>query len=105
MELTMKQQLEAELARLARLREIDEAARQVERAVAHVIENILTLRCPSCSQAFVDFNGCFALVCARCGGHFCGWCLKPCLTADTTHNHVRRCRQRLSADPFFWFGE
>ena len=34
-------------------------------------------RCPrrDCQQAFVDFEGCFALTCSRCTNAFCAYCL------------------------------
>jgi len=43
---------------------------------AHVVDKILTLACPRCGQAFVDFDGCLALTCRRvsCGCAFCGLC-------------------------------
>ena len=45
---------------------------------AHVVEKILTLACPRCGQAFLDYNGCVALTCSRagCGAGFCGFCLE-----------------------------
>mmetsp|Transcript_75679 Transcript_75679/g.204365 ORF Transcript_75679/g.204365 Transcript_75679/m.204365 type:complete len:99 (+) Transcript_75679:595-891(+) len=47
------------------------------------------LRCPRCSAAFVDFDGCLALTCYRCRGAFCGLCLMDC-GADA-HQHVQSC--------------
>lgn len=43
-----------------------------------IIDEILTLRCPRCKQAFLDFDGCFALTCGSCPCRFCGWCLEDC---------------------------
>ncbi|KAL6070832.1 IBR domain-containing protein [Balamuthia mandrillaris] len=54
-----------------------------------IIEEILTLQCPRCHQAFVDFDGCFALKCSRCNAGFCGWCLQDC--GSDAHAHVRVC--------------
>lgn len=64
---------------------------QVEQARKHIIDNILTLKCPRCGQAFVDFNGCMALTCSRggCGCGFCALCLKDCGT--DAHAHVASC--------------
>ena len=44
----------------------------------HIVEKILTLACPRCGQAFLDYNGCVALTCSRagCGAGFCGFCLE-----------------------------
>jgi len=60
-------------------REAMEAAQGLRlRRKAHVVDKILTLACPRCEQAFVDFEGCLALRCARggCGCAFCGLCQK-----------------------------
>jgi hypothetical protein len=57
----------------------------------HIIENILTLKCPSCDVAFLDFTGCFALTCNNCDDNFCGWCLESCGDMDTCHKHVLYC--------------
>jgi len=54
-----------------------------------LVDELLTARCPSCRAAFLDFAGCFALSCSRCGVAFCGWCLSAC-GADA-HPHVRDC--------------
>ena len=69
------------------------------------MDEALTLRCPRCSAAFAEFDGCFALHCSnntcRCG--FCAWCLKDCGT--DAHPHVRHCvenaSQRGDYDSFF----
>jgi hypothetical protein len=68
----------------------------------HIIDNILTLSCPRCSQAFVDFTGCMALTCsaAGCGCEFCAWCLKDC--GKDAHSHVRNCPVRpAGVDTYF----
>jgi hypothetical protein len=57
-------------------------------------ENILTLKCPRCGAAFVDFEGCMALNCAVCGVGFCGWCLADC--GRDAHEHVARYLDLLS---------
>jgi len=54
-----------------------------------VEERILTCACPRCGQAFVDFEGCFALTCSRDRANFCAYCLADC-GADA-HPHVRTC--------------
>ena len=51
-----------------------------------IVDDILTLRCPRCLQAFLDFSGCFALRCSMCPCGFCGWCLKDC--GSDSHSHV-----------------
>jgi IBR domain, a half RING-finger domain/Zinc finger C-x8-C-x5-C-x3-H type (and similar)/RNA recognition motif. (a.k.a. RRM, RBD, or RNP domain) len=55
----------------------------------HIIEEVLTLRCPRCKQAFLDFDGCFALSCNSCPCGFCGWCLSDC--GSDAHAHVKSC--------------
>merc|ERR1712159_569128 len=66
----------------------------------HIRENILTLKCPRCGAAFVDFEGCMALNCAICGVGFCGWCLADC--GRDAHEHVARCTAKPhSADRYY----
>jgi hypothetical protein len=79
-------QLEAQLARLGA-----GIKAEVTRHRKTVIEEILTLKCPRvrCRLAFVDFDGCFALSCKRCGCGFCAYCLEDC-GADA-HRHVANC--------------
>ena len=54
-----------------------------------VVDDILTLRCPRCRQAFLDFDGCFSIRCSICPCSFCGWCLEDCGT--DAHSHVAKC--------------
>ena len=77
--------------------------------VDHVIDNILTLKCPRCKKAFVDFSGCFALKCYQneqdknqCSCQFCAYCLKDC--GSDAHSHVRdECP--FSLNPGNYFGK
>ena len=66
----------------------------------HIVEKILTLACPRCGQAFIDFNGCWALYCGRpgCGCGFCAICQEDCQGPETAvsggdpaHKHVASC--------------
>ena len=43
------------------------SAEQLEGLRRHIVDKILTLSCPRCGQAFVDFEGCCALSCFRWG--------------------------------------
>lgn len=54
----------------------------------HIADEILTMRCPRCSTAILDFSGCMALSC-ECGCGFCGWCLEDC--GIDAHAHVLIC--------------
>ena len=56
----------------------------------HVVDDILTLRCPnpSCRMAFVDFTGCMALQCPRCKAGICGKCFKR--FGKNAHPHIQR---------------
>ena len=54
-----------------------------------VIERVFTCACPRCTQAFVDFSGCFALTCARCGAGICAYCLTDC--GKDAHAHIGQC--------------
>lgn len=63
-----------------------DAAREMVKQ--HICERILTLACPRCGQAFVDFNGCMALTCSRagCGCGFCAICQEDC--GGDAHPHI-----------------
>ncbi|EGD73577.1 hypothetical protein PTSG_05285 [Salpingoeca rosetta] len=66
--------------------------RKKEEARKHITGEILTLRCPRCKTAFVDFDGCFALTCNNCKCGFCAWCLRDCGT--NAHQCAARCGTR-----------
>ena len=72
---------------------------QVEKARRHIVDRLLTLQCPRCGAAFLDFTGCFALTCHRCNCGFCGWCLADC-GADA-HAHVVHCPQNAANGDVF----
>lgn len=59
----------------------------------HIVDDVLTLKCPRCDQAFVDFDACLVLLCSRCSHVFCGLCMCE-LDARTSHEHVRTCPSR-----------
>ena len=59
--------------------------------VNHVVESILCIRCPRCQDLFIDFDGCFALLCSY-GAHFCAYCLEIRRDVNDTHNHVAKCK-------------
>ena len=86
----LEQRMEAERRRIQELRE-DEL--RVEQTARHIQEKILTLHCPRCDLAFLDFNGCFALTCHGCPCSFCAYCLKDC--GNNAHQHVLSCQHRL----------
>ena len=57
-----------------------------------IVDDILTLRCPRCKQAFLYFEGCFAISYSACPYRFCGWCLQDC--GGDAHPQVLVCPQR-----------
>ena len=67
----------------------DEEERTAERLRLEIIENILTLKCPRCKVAFLDYSGCAALTCSTCQAGFCACCLKDC--GNNAHSHVLEC--------------
>ncbi|CAJ1376515.1 unnamed protein product [Effrenium voratum] len=69
----------------------DPSADWLELMRRRVVEDILTLKCQACGQAFIDFEGCFALTCSRCKSGMCGWCGKSFRNLDLAHDHVRQC--------------
>lgn len=58
-----------------------------------IIEEVLTLRCPRCQAAFLDFEGCLALTCSRCScnARFCGVCMRECGDETSAHAHIKVC--------------
>lgn len=70
-----------------------------ERHVAAVSENVLTLKCPRCRAAFVDFNRCLALTCHRCKCGFCAYCLTDC--GKDAHVHVMTCPESVAPGNFY----
>jgi hypothetical protein len=79
----------------------------------HIINEILTLKCPHCSMVVVDFGGCFSVEHSAdasstrlrqgCGRHFCGWCLGPFENSSACHAHVKVCSKSLR--PGNYYGE
>ena len=98
MEETNKKRLQIEIKRL---QELDADQRAVIGHRNEIIEDILTLKCPACSQAFLDFVGCFALSCSKCPCNFCAWCLMSSNDDQKNHAHVVRCERSKSAGQFF----
>ena len=86
--------LQAELAR----RDDDERAAQVR---THIQDKILNPACPRCGQAFIDFEGCFALSCSRVGCTMpqCGFCAYCLYDANgDAHDHVANCPHNIAPD-------
>ena len=50
-----------------------------------------TLKCPRCSQAFIDYDNCSALTCSRCRCGFCAYCQTDC--GNDAHKHVANCKE------------
>ena len=90
LEQQFEERMDAERRRVQALRE-DEL--RVEQTVGYIRERILTLHCPRCEAAFLDFDSCFALTCHRCRCGFCAYCLADC--GGDAHAHVAACPHRL----------
>ena len=98
----LEQEFEDRLAqRMERALAQDAESQEVERAALHVQNQILTLRCPSCTTAFFDYDGCAALRCGACQATFCALCLTACDSSNATHRHVRTCD--LNPNPGSYF--
>lgn len=67
----------------------ESALSEVEKARNHIVDNILTIRCPNdrCGAAILDFTGCLALKCARCKIGICAKCFEHCGT--DAHVHIK----------------
>jgi hypothetical protein len=83
--------LTAEFQRIQSIADLDERASEVLRL--EVVENILNLKCPgpTCGAVVYDFDGCFAVKCAKCDADFCAWCMKGGQPGVDMHGHVRSC--------------
>lgn len=96
----MKEAAMADTARLAASR---------ERHRLRIMDTIVTLRCPHCSLAILDFDGCFAVEHRAddtvhghgCGLFFCGWCLAKFLNNTDCHIHVKSCAHNLHPRTYF----
>ena len=91
----VEQAVEVEAVRLtaqfdAIMKILDVAEREAQLLRLEIIDNILTLKCPRCKKAFLDYNGCCALTCG-CGCGFCAYCLKDC--GGDAHAHVPSCTE------------
>jgi hypothetical protein len=66
------------------------ASSEIERAHNHIVDNILTLRCPNerCGAAIFDFTGCLAIKCNRCKSGVCAKCFELC--GRDAHDHLRK---------------
>eukprot|EP00519_Triparma_laevis_P002684 CAMPEP_0182513154 /NCGR_PEP_ID=MMETSP1321-20130603/33481_1 /TAXON_ID=91990 /ORGANISM="Bolidomonas sp., Strain RCC1657" /LENGTH=1352 /DNA_ID=CAMNT_0024720113 /DNA_START=261 /DNA_END=4316 /DNA_ORIENTATION=- len=90
-----KRDFEEQMAReLERLKELSIEELKIEQK-SMAVRDMLTLYCPRCSKAFLDFTGCFALKCSQstCGCSFCAICLKDC--GGDSHAHVKECCRGL----------
>ena len=96
-----KQRREEELQRQLRM---GEEERKINDAKNTITEDILTLKCPSCKAAFVDFTGCFALSCESCPCRFCAGCLAPANSGHECHRHVSACEVCRKAGVRGYFG-
>lgn len=68
---------------------------KVRASVKHVVDQLLTLRCPkrSCGAPFDTFDGCWALTCRMCAVEFCAACFRVGVDGDT-HSHVAHCPRK-----------
>lgn len=63
--------------------------RKAELLRLNLIENVLTLKCPNCTLAFIDFDGCHNVTCHNCRLSFCAMCLNASIVFKcSTINHL-----------------
>ena len=65
----------------------------------YIQEEILTIKCPRCKKAFVEFTNCFAISCTDdkgngCNAGFCAFCLELC--GNDAHAHVANCPMNIN---------
>lgn len=97
----VKDQEESFQARLRRVEAMTAVELEVARRRRHVVENILTLKCPRCQQAFTDHSACMAVVCCSCPQRFCACCQAPAADASACHDHVKVCEFNLNPGSYF----
>lgn len=78
---------------------ISGATSNVREHYHHITTNLLTLQCPHCQTAFLDFDGCCAVTCSTCKKHFCGLCLDG--VPGDAHRHVGSCRLNPNDGDYF----
>jgi hypothetical protein len=95
-EAQLTQQLEEQM-RQYKARVGKELRDSITPARNHIVQEILTLHCPRCGGAFLDFDGCLALSCPApgCACGFCVVCLEDC--GNDAHAHVRACKYANTA--------
>lgn len=94
----MRVRMEAELKCREQLSVLE---KQAADARSHIVEHILTLKCPKCKTAFVDFDGCFALTCSHCPCRFCAWCLQAGSDGRAAHLCAASCGSKHGADGYY----
>lgn len=107
MKLAREADVEMEKKIAVALREMEAQGVKVFKAQKFIVDEVLTMHCPRCKMAFVDWDGCNALYCtyAGCGCNFCAFCLKDCGGGvvngqkqierrgdDLVHKHVAECK-------------
>ena len=70
---------------------LEQSMTELQKNRQYVVDNILTLRCPKCNQAYHDFEGCLSLQCSKCKCYFCAKCHHRSADSRTSHNHVATC--------------
>ena len=93
---------------LAKLNELTPEERLVEDAKVHVIDQLLTDKCPNCKTAFVDFEACMVLQCRNCPHYFCACCLcdfgtgqaGPASGWSVGHRHLPHCKDNTTGSIF-----
>ena len=68
--------------------------------VENAIQNILTLRCPNCNVAFLDFDACAAVYC-NCLHWFCALCMQDIGTKQEAHAHVKECHLNPNPESYY----
>lgn len=76
---------------------------ELEKAKQHIIENILTLKCPNCKKVYYDFEGCCSIKCNGCHTNFCAKChVYYNSSSDISHRHVSNCVENGSRTGLFF---
>ena len=63
-----------------------------DKEIRHILDNILTLKCPHCQSAYFDFDGCLSLQCKNCKKYFCAKCHEKQKSSKWSHAHVSACK-------------
>lgn len=74
---------------------------EIDKHRLKIIDDIFTLKCPRCKQAFLDYDSCSAITCAGCACGFCSYCLEDCGKDAHQHFYKNKSKCPKEGGPLF----